>query len=46
MLFAVSSDDSASPDESEVKGADGEEKLGIFQVIERLEKLTDELLSK
>jgi len=40
------SDESDLPDESEVQGTNREEELGIFQVIERLEKITDTLLSK
>jgi len=45
-LSAVSSDESAPPDKPEVQGPDREEELGIFQVIERLEKITDTLLSR
>jgi len=44
LLF--SSGEYAPPDESEVQGTSRKEKLGIFQVIERLEKITDTLLSK
>ena len=44
MLF--SSDEAAAPGESEIQGPEGEEELGIFQVIDRLEKITEELISK
>jgi len=42
----ISSDESAPPDESETQGPGIEEELGILQVIERLEKIADTLLSK
>ena len=38
--------EAAAPNESEALGPDGEEEPGIFQVLDRLEKITDTLLSK
>ena len=38
--------EATAPNESEVQGPDGEEEPGIFQVLDRLEKITDTLLSK
>jgi len=44
LLF--SRDEAVAPNESKGQGPVREEEPGIFQVIERLEKITDALLSK
>jgi len=44
--YLMFSSDSVAPPESEAQGPEEEEELGIFQVIERLERITDSLLSK
>jgi len=44
MLF--SRDEAAAPDESKGQGPGGEKEPGIVQVLERLEKIADALLSK
>ena len=46
MDLLFSSEDSTPPDDLQVEGPDGEEKLGILQFLERLEHVTDEFLRK
>ena len=43
LLCAVTSAESAPPDEPEVQGPGGEEELGILQAIELLEQMSDTL---
>jgi len=45
LLCAVTSAESAPPDEPEVQGPGGEE-LGVLQATELLEKIADTLLSR
>jgi len=45
-LYAVSSAESAPPDEPEVQGPGGEEELGVIQATERFEMIADTLLSR
>ena len=46
VYLLLSSEDSASPDDLVVEGPDDKEKLGILQVLDKLEKITDEMPSK
>jgi len=46
MFLLFSSEDSDPPDDLEDEGPGGEGKLGVFQILDRLERISDKLNSK
>ena len=45
-FYFFSSEDSDQPDDLEAEGPGGEGKLGDFQILDRLERISDKLNSK